>query len=192
MTWLSSDILNSEHAIENFQFFRLDRPHGGSVAIYEHFSLYVIPLHLNNSHELLLLSVKLHECTFTYGVFCRPPPSIKDVLFITDSLSSLSPKVFSGLVLAGDFNVNVDISSSSLPLSRQLTVLSDILSLKQLVPSPIYTSHTGLTSIIDLVFVPSDVHAFLWSYHLNPPLITTVSRWKYSFLFLSFQESVQA
>ena len=58
-----------------------------------------------------------------------------------------------------DFNINVDVSNSSLPLSCQLTALSDLFSLEQLVSPPMHTSHTDLTSIIDLVFVPSHVHA---------------------------------
>ena len=45
----------------------------------------------------------------------------------------------------GDFNINVDVSCSSLPLSRQLTAISDLLSLKQVVSSPTHTSHTGST-----------------------------------------------
>ena len=42
--------------------------------------------------------------------------------------------------------------------SCQLTALSDLFSLNQLVSSPTHTSHTGSTSIIDVVFVPSYVH----------------------------------
>ena len=67
-TRLSSDIVSSEIAIQNFQLFRLDRNcHGGGVAIYTHPSLHAIPLHLNDSLPLLLLSERLHECTFTFG-----------------------------------------------------------------------------------------------------------------------------
>ena len=76
-TWLSSDILNNEIAIQNFQLFRLDRNrHGGGVAICAHTSLHAIPLHPNNSLELNHLSVKLHECTFILGAFYRPPSSL--------------------------------------------------------------------------------------------------------------------
>ena len=55
--------------------------------------------------------------------------------------------------------VNVDVSCSTLPLPCRLTTLSDLFSLNQLVSSPTHTSHTGSNSIIDLVFVPSHVHA---------------------------------
>ena len=59
----------------------------------------------------------------------------------------------------GDFNSNVDVSCSSLTLSCQLIVLSDRFSFMQLMSSPTHTSHTGSTSIIELVYVQSNVHA---------------------------------
>ena len=159
-TWLSSDIQNSEIALQNFHPFLSDRSrHGGGVTIYAHSSLHAIPLHLNNSQELLLLPVKLHECIFIFGAFYRPPTSLSDVVLLTGSLSTHSPNAFSGQVLTGDFNINLDASCSSLPLFRQFTVLSDLFSLKQLMSAPTHTSHTGSTSITDLVFVPSHVHA---------------------------------
>ena len=96
---------------------------------------------------------------FTFVSLYRPPSSLNDVVLLIVSFSSLSPNVLSGLVLTGDFIINVDISCSSLPLSRQLTAFSDLFSLKQLVCSPTRTSCIGLISIIDLLFVPSHVHA---------------------------------
>ena len=184
-------ILNSGTAIQNFQLLRLNRNrHGGGVTIHAHPSLHAIPLHLINSLELLLLSVKLHECTFTLGAFYGPPSSLNDVVLLTDPLSTHSLNVLSGLVLTENLNINVDVFCSSLPLSRQLTALSDLFSLKQLVSSSTHTSHNSSTSITDLVFVSSCAHA---SSLVLPPLSpsdhNSIST-EISFLLLTFQESV--
>ena len=64
-TWLFPDILGNEITIPNFQIYCLDKNrHGGGLSIYVHASLRVVPLNLHNCLEVLIITVKLHECTF--------------------------------------------------------------------------------------------------------------------------------
>ena len=73
---------------------------------------------------------------------------------LSPNLNILMKKMFS---LLENLRCNVDVTAL-LYLVNSLA-LSDLFSLKQLVSSPTHTPYTGSTSIIDLVFVSSHVHA---------------------------------
>ena len=68
--------------------------------------------------------------------------------------SPFNPSVLSKLILLGDFNIDFHKTS---PLLTRLLDLTNSLNLNQLVQEPIHFSYSGSPSLIDLVFIPSDL-----------------------------------
>ena len=69
--------LDHEIALINYQLFRKDRNrHGGGVLLYIHSNIFAVPLKLYCDLELLLVSVKVFNQTFTLGSYYRPPSSL--------------------------------------------------------------------------------------------------------------------
>ena len=163
-TWLCPEVLSSELFIPRYSLFRLDRSrHGGGVAIYAKSclqpSVFQLPPH---SLELLTVTIRVHSQCFHVSSFYRPPTSINDLI---NTLSSLGPGFTSKTILVGDFNVNV--GNSQAPLFHQVSSLTSIFSLNQIVSQPTHFSPSGSPSIIDLVFVPQYVQGFSI---VSPPL----------------------
>ena len=108
-SWLSQDILDHEIALINYQLFRKDRNrHGGGVLLH---ILFAVPLKLSCDLELLLVSVKVFNQTFTLGSYYRPPSSLNGISDLVELLSSVPSESIQNLIIAGDFNV--DMSSPS-------------------------------------------------------------------------------
>ena len=161
----------TELSLPHYILFRKDRSrHGGGIAIYISASLnssvpFSVPSH---SLEFLSLSFTFLKRSFHIGCFYRPPTSSSDLLSLTNLLLSAGPSFTSRLILVGDFNVNLLGNPSH--LSRQLTSLLSLLSLRQVVSLPTHFSHLGTPSIIDLVLIPS---SFKDQISINPPIGTS-------------------
>lgn len=113
--------------------------------------------------------------------FYRPPTLATAVSDLINTFSSLGPGFTSKSILVGDFNINV--GNSQAPLLNQVSSLSSIFSLSQIVTQPTHYSHSGSPSIIDLVFVPRSAHG---SATVTPPLgssdhCTIISSLSFSF-----------
>ena len=157
-TWLSQDIPDNEIALINYQLFRKDRNrHGGGVLLYIHSNIFAVPLKLSCDLELLLVSVKVFNQTFTLGSYYRPPSLLNGVSDLVEVLSSIPPESIQNLIIAGDFNV--DMSSPSGRLFSDLSSLLNSFSLSQIVCSPTRTPVSGSCSIIDLVLVSNNISA---------------------------------
>ena len=89
---------------------------------------------------------------------------------ILDSLYSTLCRIdiflFSHFVLVGYFNV--DLSTSSHPLSPKLHNIASSFILSQIVTQPTHFSHAGTPSLIDLLFVSSPINVA--SCQTVPPL----------------------
>ena len=126
----------TELSLPHYILFRKDRSrHGGGIAIYISASLnpsvpFSVPSH---SLEFLSLSFTFLKRSFHIGCFYRPPTSSSDLLSLTNLLLSAGPSFTSRLILVRDFNVNLLGNPSH--LSRQLTSLLSLLSLRQVVSS---------------------------------------------------------
>ena len=159
-TWLSHDILDSELVLPGYYLFRLDRNRrGGGVCVYVSTSLVAMPVHLpdsNPSLELLVLNLQFSGSVFNLATFYRPPSSSHDFVQLLSVLASLPSLSAHDLILVGDFNV--DFSTPS-PLLSELQTATDLFDLHQFVRHPTHYSHSASPSVIDLVFVPSDMHA---------------------------------
>ena len=88
------------------------------------------------------------------GTFYRPPNSDTAFGLFKDHISFLSPTILRNLILVSDFNIDLLKSSS---LSKFLIDFTNCLGLNQIICEPTHFSHTGSPSLIDLVFVPSDL-----------------------------------
>ena len=140
--------------------------HGGGVAIYAKLclqpSVFQLPSH---SLELLTVTVRVRTQCFHVSSFYRPPTSVSAVSDLINTFSSLGPNFTSKSILVGDFNVNV--GNSRAPLVDQVSSLTSLFSLSQIVSQPTHFSPTGSPSIIDLVFVPRSIRR---SSVITPPL----------------------
>ena len=100
------------------------------------------------------------------GTYYRPPSAPDaDLDLLLDTLSNTYPSLLFNLVLLGDFNVNVGSESPSL---QMLNAISNSFSLNQVVDQPTHFSHSGSSSIIDLVFLSSSLTSF--SFDVLPPV----------------------
>ena len=79
--------------------------------MYIHSNIFAVPLKLFCDLELLLVSVKVFNQTFTLGSYYRPPSLLNGVSDLVELLSSIPPESIQNLIIAGDFNV--DMSSPS-------------------------------------------------------------------------------
>ena len=120
---------------------------------------------LANAIELMIVRVFSMEFTFFIGVFYRLPnfPVSIDILYHV--LQSLNPSVFCKFVLVGDFNI--DMLSSSAPLSSHLSVILNSFCMSQVVNSPTHIAPNGRESLIDLALI-SDPASFQYC-HVFPP-----------------------
>ena len=116
-----------------------------------HLSVSPLPLPSNNL-EFLPLQITCHHFNFILGTFYRPLNLNGDLNLLVDFLSSFDPSLLSKLILLGDFNIDFYKTS---PLLTRLLDLTN--SLNQLVQEPTYFSYSGSPSLIDLVFIPSDL-----------------------------------
>ena len=113
-----------------------------------------LPLPFASNLEFLpLLITSLHH-SFTLGTFYKPPNSDSAFGLFKDHISFLSPTILHNLILVGDFNIDLLKSSS---LSKSLIDFTKCLGLNQIICEPTHFSHTGSPSLIDLVFVSSDL-----------------------------------
>ena len=171
-TWLSSEIDDSELSIGNYQILRNDRNrHGGGVLMYvsSRLSVKLLPCGCNSDLELLVISVShvSNKCKYCVGLFYRPPSSNVDIFDrLCTALYTLKPSLFDLFVLIGDFNVNYFLTQSS--LYRHLEYCLSSFSFHQIVKSVTHVSPSGLSSLIDLVFL-SDLSR-LRSCNVVPPL----------------------
>ena len=153
-TWLSPEISDSEVSIPNYLLFRLDcSRHSGGIAVFVKSNLSVSPLPLVANLEFLPLLFTSHHYSFTLGTFYKPPNSDTAFGLFKDHISFLSPTILHNLILVGDFNI--DLLKSS--LSKSLIDFTNCLGLNQIICEPTHFSHSGSPSLIDLVFVSSDL-----------------------------------
>ena len=164
-SWLSPDIPNSELFFPNYSAFRCDRNrHGGGILIYT--KCCVTEIQLNTNLEFIL-SIKLELTTYNLGTFYRPPSLSVNIVCI-DLFFSSKFSTLSNLILLGDFNVDYAMNS---PLRSKIITLSECLSLIQIVKEAARFSHSGNSSIIDLVFLSSSIKPV--SYNILPPPISS-------------------
>ena len=87
-----------------------------------------------------------------FACFIDLPYSCADIVSLYSTLCRIDSLV-SHFVLVGDFNV--DLRTSSHPLSPKLHNIASSFILSQIVTQPTHFSHAGTPSLIDLVFVSS-------------------------------------
>ena len=109
-------------------------------------------LKLNFFSYLLSLIISLFQLALNTGLHSH----LTIWIFCFDELTSLNPSILSNLIFLGDFNINFFSTSSS---KTKLDVISDTFDLKQIINAPTHFSHTDTPSIIDLVFLPSNINA---------------------------------
>ena len=117
-----------------FQFTRLPQPDN---------DLEVLTLILQHNNVPTRLCVT---------VIYRPPssaPSLMDDL--AEYLESINSAQFKNYIVIGDFNI--DMSSTSHPMYNKLCSVMTTHCLSQMVHEYTHVSHSGTTSIIDLLFV---------------------------------------
>ena len=142
-------MLNTELSIPHYHLqFQHDRNRrGGGVAMYVHSSLRAIPLIPPPDLELLLVSLHLGKTKITINSYYRLPSSLNGIRLLTSSLSSMPPNTIPNLIHTGDFNARPLSLSNSSSLTNDLSSLSELFLLKQIVSSPTHFSHTGSPSI---------------------------------------------
>ena len=172
-SWLSSDILDNEIVIPDYQIFRCDRDrHGGGVLMYVHVSFAVVDL-CDDVDDIELLTVSVcppkSSLKFCISLYYRPPSaSVKCFDCVSRSLCNLNPSSFSKFILLGDFNVNFFCTTSF--LCTHLIYSLSPFNLTQVVQSGTHISPSGV-SLIDLIFVSST--SFLYTCSSLPPLGTS-------------------
>ena len=129
-----------------------------------HLSVSPLPL---PSNKFLPLQITCHHFRFTLGIFYRPPNMDGDLSLLVDFLSSFNPSLLSNLILLGDFNIDFRKTS---PLLTRLLDLTNSLNLNQLVQEPTHFSYSGSPSLIDLLFIPSDLPS---SVFILPPVCSS-------------------
>jgi len=144
----------------------LDRNrHGGGVAIYiKSLFLFFLVTYLSVS-SLVFLLVPVN-CVFSCFIDLPIVVLTFLIVFIVPYVGLIFlyfPIIF---VLVGDFNV--DLSTSSHPLSPKLHNIASSFILSQIVTQPTHFSHAGTPSLIDLVFVSSPINVA--SCQTVPPL----------------------
>ena len=174
-SWLSSDILNCEIAIPNFNIVRRDRNrNGGGVTVYikDCFEFKIIshgPLDL----EFLALSVHNGNIKICVCLLYRPPSSSTtffDNLYST--FVNLNVSLFSHVLVFDDFNV--DFLNVNHPLFSNLCNILDSFSFVQLVSQPTRVTSNGSATLIDLVLSSSPDH--VQDCTVIPPLDTSDHR----------------
>ena len=127
-----------------------------------HLSVSPLPLPSDNL-EFFPLQITCHYFSFTLGTFYHPPNLDGDLNLLVDFLSSFNPSLLSKLILLSDFNIDFHKTS----LLTRLLDLTNSLNLNQLVQEPTHFSNSGSPSLIDLVFIPSDLPS---SISILPPV----------------------
>ena len=155
-SWLDNDIQNSELCINGYDVVRLDRNrHGGGVLLYIN-SVLTHSIVYSGSTELELVIVSIMQshslAPLTMALFYRPPSSPYNVLdnLLTILCTYIDPSCLANFILLGDFNIN--FFDTSHPLFSKLTLVSNSLSLTQVVTVPTHVTST-CSSLIDLVFL---------------------------------------
>ena len=168
-TWLSSEILDNEIAISDYQIFRRDRDrHGGGVMIYVH-SCLAVDLHVCVPNiEFISISVSVSKVApkFCIALYYRPPSASVDCFdYLSRTLCNLNPSSFNKFILVGDFNVNFFCTHSHLysNLMYSLTPFNLI----QIVKFGTHINRSSV-SLLDLIFVSAA--SFLYSCSALPPL----------------------
>ena len=152
-TWLSSKYSDEDVQIPNFKKpFRCDRNDrlGGGVAIYVRDTLHVIPRNDLQVNGVEAVWVELHVCQrkLLVGGIYRPPNSNNTQwLNMEHSLDQAFNQHIDNILVAGDFNININSNPSN-----RMCRLIDALNSEQLINSPThYTEHSH--SLIDLMFI---------------------------------------
>ena len=115
---------------------------------------------LASNLEFLSLLITSHHYFFTLGTFYSPHNFDTAFGLFKNHITFLSPTILPNLILVGDFNIGLLKSSS---LSKSLIEFTNFLGLNQIICKPTHFSHTGSPSLIDVVFVSSDLscHSFV-------------------------------
>ena len=114
--------------------------------------------------ELVLLSISISNFSLTLGSFYWPPNDNGSLDILINFLTSLSHDRMKNFFLTGYFNINF---MSPSPLLTKLLDIINSIGLSQVVKEPTHYSHLGTPSIIDLIFVPSNLSCLSF---VSPPL----------------------
>ena len=131
-------------------------------------SVFQLPSH---SLELLTVTVRVRIQCFHVSSFYHPPSSDSAVSELINT--SLEPSLTSKSILVGDFNVNVGNTQD--PLFNQVSSLTSLFSLSQIVSQPTHFSPAGSPSIIDVVLSLILYGDLLLLLLLSAPLIILLS-----------------
>lgn len=157
-TWLSRDIMSATVNIQNYKFFRCDRPsRGGGVGLYVKSSLNCTVVYSSSDPDLeqLWLKVKLLNVTFGVGVIYRPPRSsiAATIDMLENSISNILPTI-DNIIVMGDFNLNFfDIDDSNV---SKLCRIMDSFGLIQTIHEPTRIGNSNF-SLIDQIFMSSEL-----------------------------------
>ena len=154
-SWLSSDIPDTKIFIHNYTVHCRDRNrHGSGILIYIKSTFLTTVLPSPTNIELLLLSIKGRNFNLTIGNFYRLPNCPCDLDILLDFLSNLPPQQLLNLALLSDFNINYLQES---PPTQKLNLFANSFNLSQLVKETTHVSCSDSSSLIDLIFVPSNL-----------------------------------
>lgn len=149
-TWLNDSISSGEVELPHFRLHRRDRVsdhRGGGVAVYCHESVPAVRRQdLEHPNiELLWLEIHQQKQRVMVGCFYRPPRLTVESWQYLENCILLAQGCSDGLVLLGDFNVNVlDPQDHHL---HHLLSLTDRFSLTNYVTSPTRVTSTSATAI---------------------------------------------
>ena len=153
-SWLSNGIQNSELCINDYDVICLDRNrHGGGVLLYIN-SVFIHSIVYSESSELELVIVSNNLVPLTLALFYYPPSSPYCVVdnLLTVLCTYIDPPCLANFILLGDVNIN--FFDTTHPLFSKLCLVSNSLSLTQVVTIPTHFS-SNCSSLIDLVFLSS-------------------------------------
>ncbi len=148
-TWLDETIDDSDLSLPGFHLVRRDRNrHGGGLVVYTQESLSCNTLLSHKQIEMLILEVSTSNLNLTCALVYRPPSSDATILHeIEESLERLPATKTKSLLLIGDFNINITVTSNPILSSIQATH-----NLKQVISTP--TRNTLTTqSLIDHAYL---------------------------------------
>lgn len=152
-TWLSPNTPDEDLRIANFSLpYRCDRTArvGGGVAIYVRDGINVDfrqDLHINRL-EAVWVEIIIHSKKLLVGGIYRPPDSNNEYWqLLEESVDRAFSVQTYDTIVAGDFNINTQTSSSN-----KMTRLIESYNAEQLITSPThFTEHSS--SLIDLIFI---------------------------------------
>ena len=157
-TWLSRDVPSETVSIQNYNFFRRDRPsRGGGVGLYVQANLNCTEIYsdCNTDLEQIWLRIKLLNTSFGIGVIYRPPRSTitTTIEILENSITNILPTV-DNIIVMGDFNLNFfDVDNSNV---NKLCRVMDSFGLSQTINEPTRIGNRNF-SLIDQIFVSSEL-----------------------------------